>query len=220
MVSLTTALLLFYILDLHQIIITLSIIPSVFALSYTFFTAVLANMRLVSSPHIFQLNLNYSVSHFATFLTFEIYRPPSPHRFLGSSIGRHEDESKYHCLLSFGFQYWLFNAINLDFLHPARWLSGDPLQLHGCLALVVCYRPESGSLASFSLHSEHLRTPSLIVCGKGPLPKRYLSVSARTPEPVKLDTANSWCLSFSHVLPPLFSSLQVDMPSTQSEACL
>lgn len=85
MVSLTTALPLFYVLDLHQIIITLSIIPSVFALSYTFFTTEVANMHLVSPPHIFQLSLNYSFSHFATFLTFEIYSPP-PHRFLGSSI--------------------------------------------------------------------------------------------------------------------------------------
>ena len=38
--------------------------------------------------------------------------------------------------------------------------------------------------------------------------KSSISLSASTPEPVKLDKANCWCLCFSCVLLPLLSSLQ------------
>lgn len=101
----------------------------------------------------------------------------------------------------------------------ANMLVRGCLQLHSCLAPDICYH----SMLWVFLHFHttwSICTISLIICGKRPQPKQYLSLSSSTPQPVKLDRANCWCLCFSPVLLPLLSLLQVAMPSTQSKACL
>lgn len=102
---------------------------------------------------------------------------------------------------------------------PNMLANGGPLQLHRSLASDFLYR----SLLCLLLHfctTSNIWGLFLSPFVAKDLSKCSLPLTASTPGPVILDKANCWCLCSSHVLLLLLSSLQVDMLSSQSVACL
>lgn len=92
---------------------------------------------------------------------------------------------------------------------PNMLANSGPLQLHSSLAPdIPLHFCNTSNIWGLFLSSFVAKDSS----------KRSLPLSASTPEPVKLDKSNCRCLCSSHVL--LLSSLQVDMPSSPSAACL